>query len=204
MHCRHQWQQLWVKQQQGIPPTCVFTITLARHFLKPYHAWPAPGCCCARQNPSLLLAPHVAAPGAFIPVVTMHGSSYRASGTSFASPYIAGVLALWLQAQQQQAARSGRPLAAAEASQAAALRRLVSTAKGVRSDGNSSFLEPVAKLGAGAVQEYCCCYWHGLVLMFTLVATCCHQDDNSSFLEPVAKLGGGGWWRSVHVCSQHA
>ncbi|WIA37929.1 hypothetical protein OEZ86_001306 [Tetradesmus obliquus] len=103
-------------------------------------------------NPSLLLAPHVAAPGAFIPVVTMHGSSYRASGTSFASPYIAGVLALWLQAQQQQAAHSGRPLAAAEASQAAALRGLVSTAKGVRSDGNSSFLEPVAKLGAGVIQ----------------------------------------------------
>jgi subtilisin family serine protease len=91
----------------------------------------------------------VAAPGAYINVETMHGSSYRASGTSFSSPYIAGVLALWLQAHQQQAARSGRPMSATETNQAAAIRGLVATAKGVKSSGNEQFLEPVAKLGAG-------------------------------------------------------
>jgi subtilisin family serine protease len=82
----------------------------------------------------------------------MYGSSYRASGTSFSSPYIAGVLALWLQAHQQQAARSGKPLSAHETNQAAAIRGLVSTAKGVKSSGDEQYLEPVAKLGAGEIR----------------------------------------------------
>jgi subtilisin family serine protease len=79
----------------------------------------------------------------------MYGSAYQASGTSFSSPYIAGVLALWLQAHQQQAERSKKPITALETNQAAAIRGLVSTAKGVRNADNRQFLEPVAKLGAG-------------------------------------------------------
>jgi hypothetical protein len=135
----------------------------------------------APQNPTLQLAPHVAAPGAYISVETMHGSSYRASGTSFSSPYIAGVLALWLQAHQQQAERSGKPLTAREANQAAALRGLVSTAKGVKNGDNQQFLEPVAKLGAGKAyfvqwlyywqRQATCMYdqhWHEHVLFFCL------------------------------------
>ncbi|KAF6253111.1 hypothetical protein COO60DRAFT_466940 [Scenedesmus sp. NREL 46B-D3] len=43
-------------------------------------------------------------------------------------------------------------MTARETNQAAALRGLVSTAKGVRSSGDRQFLEPVAKLGAGIIQ----------------------------------------------------
>ncbi|KAF8069702.1 subtilisin-like serine protease [Scenedesmus sp. PABB004] len=95
-------------------------------------------------NPSLRLGPHVSAPGSYVPVITMWGGPYRASGTSFASPYIAGVLALGL-----QAARLSPP---ARLRQAGALQALVSTAAGVPTRARSDVEEPVAKVGAGVVQ----------------------------------------------------
>jgi len=95
------------------------------------------------------LLPHIAAPGGDIPVWTMDGNQDVASGTSFAAPYTSGVLAMWLQHKQQQAAALGEKLDPAAVSQDAAMRGLVATAVGVKDSHNSSFLEPVAWMGAG-------------------------------------------------------
>eukprot|EP00775_Hariotina_reticulata_P009901 gene9901-10058_t len=105
---------------------------------------------------SLELTPHLSAPGAFITVRTQENSTTRASGTSFSSPYISGSLAIWLQQQREAAARrnvAGAPLlGAVVAGQDAALRGLVATAAAVPDEDNSSFLEPLAKVGAGVLQ----------------------------------------------------
>lgn len=114
-----------------------------------------PPCGC--QAATLELSPHVSAPGAFINVKTMYGKMTRASGTSFASPYVAGVLALWLQHQHAHAAAAGKPLAPGTVRQEAVLRALVATAKGVPDASNARFLEPVAKMGAGECCGARCC-----------------------------------------------
>lgn len=72
------------------------------------------------------------------------------AGTSFAAPYTAGVIALWLQQRQQQAAEAGVALDAGAVSHDAVLRGLVSTARGVPDRDNKDFLESVALMGAGA------------------------------------------------------
>lgn len=52
------------------------------------------------QAPDLTLVPAVAAPGAYINVKTMTDDSTYVSGTSFSSPYTAGLIAMWLQVRQ--------------------------------------------------------------------------------------------------------
>lgn len=49
------------------------------------------------QAPDLTLVPAVAAPGAYIQVKTMTDEATYVSGTSFSSPYTAGLIAMWLQ-----------------------------------------------------------------------------------------------------------
>lgn len=81
--------------------------------------------------------------------MTMEGQQDTSSGTSFAAPYVSGVLAMWLQHKQAQAAAAGLALDSSTVSQEAALKGLVSTAKGVQDPHNSAFMEPVAWMGAG-------------------------------------------------------
>ena len=73
------------------------------------------------------------------------------SGTSFAAPYVSGVVALWLQHKQQQAAAARETLADDDINHDAAMRGLVATAKGVPDPNNKEFLEPVAWMGAGVL-----------------------------------------------------
>jgi hypothetical protein len=94
----------------------------------------------------------VAAPGAFIQVRTMTNDVTYVSGTSFSSPYAAGLLAMWLQYKQNEAAAAGVKLDPATVSQEVALRGLVATAKGVKDPLKPAFLEPVARMGAGMIQ----------------------------------------------------
>lgn len=79
----------------------------------------------------------------------MDGSKDFASGTSFAAPYTAGIVAMWLQHKQQLASKEGVPLDTDETSNDAALRGLVATAQGVQDESDSEYLEPVARMGAG-------------------------------------------------------
>jgi hypothetical protein len=56
---------------------------------------------------------------------------------------------MWLQHKQKQAALAKVQLDPASVNQAAAMRHLVSTAKGVKDPLKPTFLEPVARMGAG-------------------------------------------------------
>jgi hypothetical protein len=107
------------------------------------------------QAASLELMPHVSAPGAYITVRTQENSTTRSSGTSFSSPYISGSLAIWLQQQREAAATGGSSasplLHSWTTSQDTALRALVATAAAVPDADKGSFLEPLAKVGAGEV-----------------------------------------------------
>jgi hypothetical protein len=103
------------------------------------------------QAPDLTLVPAVAAPGAYIQVKTMTDEATYVSGTSFSSPYTAGLIAMWLQHKQKEAALANVRLDAASVSQDAALRGLVATAKGVKDPLKPTFLEPVARMGAGVL-----------------------------------------------------
>lgn len=105
------------------------------------------------QAPNLGLLPHVAAPGTNIRVLTRGGSATTASGTSLASPYVAGALALWLQQKRATAAAAGSTLPALSVNQDAAIRGLVTTARPIPDPDNAAFLEPVAKVGAGACRR---------------------------------------------------
>eukprot|EP00775_Hariotina_reticulata_P009496 gene9496-9659_t len=82
---------------------------------------------------------------------TVGGRRYN-SGTSFSAPYVAAVLALWLQYQQQQATASGKTLERTSVNQEAALRGLVATAGPVRDVFKPEFLEPIARCGGGYLQ----------------------------------------------------
>lgn len=73
------------------------------------------------------------------------------SGTSFSSPYTAGLLAMWLQHKQKQAAIAGVSPEPETVNQEAALRSLVATAKGVKDPMKPSYVEPVARMGAGGM-----------------------------------------------------
>lgn len=75
---------------------------------------------------------------------------YDIFGTSFSSPYAAGVLALWLEAKAADAAARGTTLSTAAAGQAAAARAIVATAGRVPAEFGPDFVEPVARCGAGA------------------------------------------------------
>jgi hypothetical protein len=74
---------------------------------------------------------------------------YTRAGTSFAAPYTAGVLALWLQHKQAQE----QDVDPNSVSHEAALKGLVATAKGVADSGNSEFMASVALMGAGGCTE---------------------------------------------------
>ena len=74
---------------------------------------------------------------------------HTSPGTSFSSPYTAGLLAMWLQHKQKQAALANVRLDPATVSHDAALRGLVATAKGVKDPLKATYLEPVARMGAG-------------------------------------------------------
>jgi len=87
------------------------------------------------------------------------------SGTSFSSPYTAGLLAMWLQHKQKQAAQANVKLDPSTINQEAAMRGLVSTAKGVKDPLKQSFLEPVARMGAGR----CLCALRGAGAAYRLV-----------------------------------
>jgi hypothetical protein len=107
------------------------------------------------QPPDLTLTPSVAAPGAFIQVKTMANEVTYVSGTSFSSPYTAGLLAMWRQYKAKQAAAQRRALAPREVDQDAALRNLVATARGVADPLTPGFYEPVARMGAGEAPGRC-------------------------------------------------
>lgn len=64
-------------------------------------------CVNPSQAPDLTLVPAVAAPGAYINVKTMTDDSTYVSGTSFSSPYTAGLIAMWLQVRRAFGDTSG-------------------------------------------------------------------------------------------------
>jgi hypothetical protein len=82
----------------------------------------------------------------------------------------AGLLAMWLQHKQKQAALAKVALDPSAVSQAAAMRNLVSTAKGVKDPLKPAFLEPVARMGAGRAGRH---VGTSITLLATWSSECC-------------------------------
>eukprot|EP00775_Hariotina_reticulata_P012451 gene12451-12588_t len=102
----------------------------------------------SRVGPAFDLAvkPDIAAPGALYSSLT--DASYQTwLGTSMAAPYVAGVIALWM--QQQRLSGVVKPSAGWPS---AAFTALKNTAKPLPFPGASGLMWPPAKVGAGVVQ----------------------------------------------------
>mgnify|MGYP001807272107 CR=1 FL=1 len=84
-------------------------------------------------------------------LITSTAPVVAAAGTSFAAPYVSGIVALWLQHKQTQAAALGVSLDADAMNHEAAMKGLVSTARGVPDRENAKYLESVALMGAGGL-----------------------------------------------------
>eukprot|EP00775_Hariotina_reticulata_P014226 gene14226-14370_t len=113
-------------------------------------------------TPTLELTPHVAAPGANLRIVQANGAVDFRDGTSYASPYIAGCMALWLQHKQQQAAASGQPLELSNVNQDAAMKAIIAGSGAIEDllQGNI-WRQPIPRMGAGPFTTNFSVTWTG-------------------------------------------
>eukprot|EP00775_Hariotina_reticulata_P011755 gene11755-11901_t len=125
-------------------------------FLKDDHVPGQPAeTSCLGPAYDLGIKPDIAAPGVVYSGLPVEGSYQTWPGTSQASPYLAGVLALWKEQQhrRQLAGHQGAERVASQGWIKAAFVALKNTARPVRY-WDSKLYWPPAKLGAGVLQAH--------------------------------------------------